>query len=163
MSLQMAEQWHGGEGIGRERIGRFCGHCRSKGGTAGLLRLGLIGFGVYQVAIGLFQIAAPGVFFDLLGPFGPRNEHYVLDVAAFELPLGAMLLAAVRLQSWRVPALAFATGHWALHALNHLVDIGAADPRWVGVFDFFALTAGAVALGWLLSHALRAERWSAGP
>jgi hypothetical protein len=153
----MAEQWHDGG-----RIGRWCGHGRSRGGAAGVLRIGLAGFGIYQVAIGLFQIAAPGTFFDLLGPFGPANDHYVVDNATFELPLGVMLLAAVRLQSWRVPALAFATGHWALHSLSHLVDIGEADPRWVGVFDFLSLSAGTAVLGWLLSHAMRAERWSAG-
>jgi hypothetical protein len=128
---------------------------------AGVVRFGLVAFGLYQIAIGLFQAVAPGAFFDAVGPFGARNDHYVLDAATFELPLGAMLLAAVRLQSWRVPALAFATAHWALHSLNHLVDVGEADPGWVGVFDFVALTGGTAFLAWLLANALRAERWSA--
>jgi hypothetical protein len=138
--------------------GSFGGMARG----AGAVGLGLIGFGLYQLAIGLFQVVAPGAFSDTLGPFGSPNAHYVRDMATFELPLGALLLAAVRLPSWRVPALAFATAHWVLHAISHLVDIGEADPRWVGVFDFVALTAGAGVLAWLFSHALRAERWSSG-
>ena len=125
-----------------------------------MLRLGLAGFGLYQLALVLFQVAAPGTFFEALGPFGPANPHYVVENATFELPLGAFLLAAVWLPSWRVPALAFATAHWVLHAINHLVDIGEASPSWVGPFDFFALAAGAAVLGWLCAYAMRAERWS---
>jgi hypothetical protein len=121
---------------------------------------GLIGFGLYQVTIALVMAVDPGAFFDLVGPFGARNDHYVVDVATFELPLGVALLAATRLRSWRVPVLAFAALHWALHALNHLADISAADPGWIGVFDFLALTAGAAALTWLCVLAVRAERWA---
>jgi hypothetical protein len=127
---------------------------------AGPLRIGLASFGLYQLALGLFQIVAPGAFFDALGPFGVSNSHYVLDDATFELPLGALLLAAVWIEGWRVPALAFATAHWALHALNHLVDLREAHPAWVGPFDFVSLAAGTAVLGWLLAIALRAERWS---
>ena len=127
---------------------------------ADTLRAGLLGFGAYHVAVGLFQLVAPGAFFDLLGPFGARNDHYILDQVSFNLPLGVVLLGASQLHNWRVPALVFATGHWVLHALSHLVDIGDADPSWVGYFDFVALSLGAGALGWLLRQAVRAERWA---
>src|SRR3954466_12688679 len=82
----------------------------------------LIAFGVYSVTLGLFMMFAPGVFFETLGEFGARNDHYIFDNAAFELPLGVLLLAAVRWPSWRVPALAFSTLHWGLHALSHIID-----------------------------------------
>jgi hypothetical protein len=82
----------------------------------------LVVFGVYSVLAGLFMLVAPGVFFDTLGSFGARNDHYIFDNATFELPLGLMLVAAVRWPSWRVPALAFATVHWGLHALSHIID-----------------------------------------
>jgi peptidoglycan/LPS O-acetylase OafA/YrhL len=111
---------------------------------------GLALFGVYQVGVGLFMAVAPGSFFDTLGPFGPENVHYIVDTATFEFPLGVVLLASVPLASWRVPVLAYATLHWALHAVNHLVDIGEADPSWIGVFDFAALTAGTSLLAVLL-------------
>ncbi len=72
----------------------------------------LIIFGVYSVALGAFMTLSPGVFFDTLGAFGTRNNHYIFDNASFELPLGLLLLAALRWSAWRVPALAFATAHW---------------------------------------------------
>jgi len=82
----------------------------------------LIVFGVYSVLLGLFMFVAPGTFFDTLGNFGARNDHYIFDNATFEFPLGLMMLAAARWPSWRVPALAFATLHWGLHALSHIID-----------------------------------------
>ena len=38
------------------------------------------------------------------------------------------------------------------------MDIGDADPESVGVFDFVALTIGALTLAWLLARAVREER-----
>src|SRR5882757_2166674 len=68
----------------------------------------LIAFGVYSVLVGLFMFVSPGTFFETLGNFGARNDHYIVDNASFEFPLGLMMLAAVRWSSWRVPALASA-------------------------------------------------------
>jgi hypothetical protein len=113
----------------------------------------LIVFGVYSVLIGLFMTFAPGTFFDTLGNFGVRNDHYIFDVAAFELPLGLMLLAAVKWPSWQVPALAFATLHWGLHALSHIIDPhhGAGDViGWLEAGGLVVTTA-------LLAMALRAS------
>ncbi|OBK28265.1 hypothetical protein A5634_20750 [Mycobacterium asiaticum] len=106
----------------------------------------LLVFGLYSVGLGLFMIAAPGVFFDSLGAFGARNDHYIFDNASFELPLGLLLLAALRWPSWRVPALAFATAHWFLHALSHLVDTNHRAGAWVGWLEFAGL---ALSTGWL--------------
>ncbi|MGY4647649.1 hypothetical protein [Mycobacterium sp. URHB0021] len=89
---------------------------------AGLVEVTLIVFGLYALGIGLFMLFAPGAFFDTLGPFGVRNDHYVFDNATFEVPQALLLLAAVRRTPWRVPALAFVTVHWALHALSPLID-----------------------------------------
>ena len=139
------------------------GGCPLRGGVlADADRVGLLGFGLYHLAIGLFMAVDPATFYEVIGPFGERNDHYIRDVATFQIPLGVTLLAAVRQRSWRAPLLAFATLQWTLHALNHLVDIGAAATVWVGVADFVLLAAGAAVLGWLLLRALRAERWAAG-
>ena len=75
----------------------------------GFVEVTLIVFGLYALGIGLFMMFAPGPFFDTLGTFGVRNDHYIFDNATFEIPQGLLLLAAVRRVSWRVPALAFAT------------------------------------------------------
>ena len=106
----------------------------------------LIGFGVYSVLLGLFMMVAPGAFFDTLGAFGARNDHYIFDNASFELPLGALLLAAVRWPTWRVPALSFAVAHWSLHALSHILDTGHADGRVIGLLEFAGLLVGTVLL-----------------
>jgi predicted anti-sigma-YlaC factor YlaD len=117
------------------------------------VEVALIVFGVYSVLIGLFMIVAPGTFYDTLGNFGVRNDHYIFDVAAFELPLGLMLLAAVRWPSWRVPALAFATLHWGLHALSHIVDPHHGAGDWIGWLE----AAGLVLSTAILAMALRAS------
>lgn len=111
----------------------------------------LLVFGVYSVLIGLFMMVWPAAFFDTLGDFGVRNDHYIFDNASFELPLGLMLLAAVRWPAWRVPALAFATLHWALHALSHIIDTHHGAGEWVGLLE----AAGLVVTTAMLAFALR--------
>ena len=73
---------------------------------AGFVEVTLIVFGLYALTVGLFMMFAPGAFFDTLGTFGVRNDHYIFDNATFEVPQGLLLLAAVCRLSWRVPALA---------------------------------------------------------
>jgi hypothetical protein len=113
----------------------------------------LIVFGVYSVGLGLFMFIAPGTFFDTLGSFGVRNDHYIFDNASFEFPLGLMMLAAARWPSWRVPALAFATLHWGLHALSHIIDPHHAAGESIGWLE----AAGLVVTTLLLAIALRAS------
>ena len=119
---------------------------------AGFVEVTLIVFGVYAVGLGLFMLFFPGAFFDTIGTFGTRNDHYIFDNATFEIPQGLLLLAAVRRVSWRVPALAFATVHWALHSVSHIVDPhhGAGDQ--IGWLEAGGLVATTV----ILAFALRA-------
>ena len=51
--------------------------------------------------------------------------------------------------SWRTPVLCLAALQSALHSLNHLLDIGAAHPRWLGPADFISLALATAALAWL--------------
>ena len=120
-----------------------------------VLLLGLAAFGIYNVAQGIFMAAAPGTFFSEVGPFGVQNDHYIRDLATFYVALGVALLVAVRHRAWRVPVLALLTLQFALHAVNHLIDIDEADPSWLGVADFVALVVGMVLLAGLLRLALR--------
>ncbi|MCV7283564.1 hypothetical protein H7J88_28410 [Mycolicibacterium flavescens] len=113
----------------------------------------LIVFGLYALAIGLFMLFAPGAFFDTLGNFGVRNDHYIFDNATFEIPQGLLLLAAVRRPSWRVPALAFATVHWALHSVSHIVDPHHGAGDWIGWLE----AGGLVFTTAILAMALRAS------
>jgi hypothetical protein len=110
----------------------------------------LIAFGAGQLVLGLLLWLAPGFFYDEIGPFGARNDHYMGDVASFYVALGAAVLVAVRRESWRVPVLAIALAQYALHSLNHLIDIGESDPSWIGPADFALLTLGALLVAWML-------------
>ncbi len=104
----------------------------------------LLVYGIYSTLLGVVMLVAPGFFFDTVGGFGPRNPHYIFDTGAFELPLGLFYLAAIRWPGWRVPVLAFATLHYVLHAISHLIDVGNANTHWVGVFDFVVIAIGTV-------------------
>lgn len=119
--------------------------------------IGLVAFGLYQVALALLMVVAPGTFFEEIGPFGVQNDHYIRDNATFGLALGAGALAAVRLPAWRVPVLAVLLLQFGLHTVNHLVDIGEAEPESTGVIDFVLLAGATLVLGGLLRRALRGE------
>jgi hypothetical protein len=123
-----------------------------------VLAVGLSVFAAVQLALGLFMAISPHVFYKAIGPFGAYNGHYIRDVSSFYCALGVGLLLAVRRTSWRVPVLALASIQYALHALNHLLDIGKAHPAWNGYFDFFSLAAAAVLLVWLWRLAAREQR-----
>jgi hypothetical protein len=124
----------------------------------GFVEVTLIVFGLYALGVGLFMMFAPGTFFDTIGTFGARNDHYIFDTSTFEIPQGLLLLSAVRWASWRVPALAFATLHWALHALSHLIDPhhGAGDA--IGWLEAGGLVVTTLILAIALRASIVAER-----
>jgi hypothetical protein len=119
------------------------------------VRVGLIAFAAYHFAIATLMIFAPHTFFTEIGPFGVQNDHYLRDTATFNLAFGASLLIAYRQVSWRTPILCCVALQFALHAINHLVDIGAAHPHWLGPADFISLTLATAALVWLARESMR--------
>ncbi len=116
------------------------------------MRLLLIAFGVGQLLLGLLLWLTPGFFYDEIGPYPPRNDHYMADLATFYLALGAVALVAVRRERWRVPVLTLALIQYSLHSLNHLIDIGDSDPSWLGPANFVSLVLTTVLLGWMLTR-----------
>src|ERR1700747_3027426 len=112
----------------------------------------------YNIALAALMAIAPHPFFAKGGPFGVRNDHYIRDTATFSAAIGVGLLVALRRPSWRVPVLVISTVQFALHSVNHLVDIGNAHPHWNGYFDFFSLAAATLLLAWLLRIARAEER-----
>ncbi len=110
----------------------------------------LIVFAVVQVAIGALLWLAPGFFFEEIGPYGPRNDHYMGDLAAWYLALGAVAFLAISRATWRVPVLALSFVQYALHSLNHLIDVGEADPGWLGPVNLVSLALATLLLAWML-------------
>jgi hypothetical protein len=107
------------------------------------LRTVLLVAAAYHLVLGAFMFFAPGPFYDSLGKFPPRNDHFVRDVSTFYVALGVVLYIASRRRSWRVPVLVFATLEYALHTIVHLIDVNkaATDARgWFAVFSLALLT-----------------------
>jgi hypothetical protein len=118
------------------------------------VRVGLITFAVYHIALALFMAVSPHAFYTAVGPFATFNGHYIRDVSSYNAALGVGFVIAFRQVSWRVPVLGITTVQFALHSVNHLIDIGKAHPTWTGYFDFFALAATTLLLAWLMRAAL---------
>jgi hypothetical protein len=121
------------------------------------VRAGLIAFAVYHLTIAALMTFAPHAFFTDIGPFGIQNDHYLRDTATFNAAFGATLLVAYRRVSWRTPALFCVALQFALHTINHLADIGAAHPHWLGPADFAALALSTLVLVWLTREAHREQ------
>jgi hypothetical protein len=107
-------------------------------------------FAAVQVLTGALLWLTPGFFHDEIGPYGTRNDHYMGDLATWSLALGVAAFVAVRRPSWRVPVLAVAFLQYALHSLNHLIDVSEADPDWLGPANLVSLLLATVLLGWML-------------
>jgi hypothetical protein len=123
------------------------------------MRALLAAFAALQVITGALLWLAPGFFHDEIGPFGVRNDHYMGDLAAWYLALGAVAFLAIGRATWRVPVLALSFIQYALHSLNHLIDVGEADPEWLGPADLASLVLTTILLGWMLrTEAMEATR-----
>jgi hypothetical protein len=120
-----------------------------------VVAVGLVAFAVIQLGLALLMAIAPHTFYTAVGPFGAFNGHYIRDVASFYGAIAIGLIIAIRRAPWRVPVLALTTIQYALHSVNHLIDIGKAHPAWNGYFDFFSLAGATVLLAWLWHAAAR--------
>jgi hypothetical protein len=117
----------------------------------------LIVFAVVQIILGLLLWIAPGFFFDEIGPYGVRNDHYMGDLATWYLALGGVALASVNRVSWRLPVLVLAFAQYALHSFNHLLDVGEAHPSWLGPANLASLVLATGLLAWMLQAERRPE------
>jgi uncharacterized membrane protein len=110
-------------------------------------------FGAVQLVLGLLLWLTPGFFFDEIGPYGVRNDHYMGDLATWYIALGAATLVAVRDARWRVPVLAVALIQNTLHVVNHAIDVGNAEPEWLGPANLVSLALTSLLLAWMLKVA----------
>ncbi|MBA3261480.1 MAG: hypothetical protein H0T69_03195 [Thermoleophilaceae bacterium] len=122
------------------------------------MRILLLVFAVTQLVLGALLWLTPGFFFDDIGPYGVRNDHYMGDLATWYLALGGVALVAVSRPGWRLPVLVLAFVQYALHSVNHLIDVGDADPEWLGPVNLVSLVLTSVLLGWMLNAAREQAR-----
>jgi hypothetical protein len=123
---------HRQQRVGRAADGRAA--LRADALTAGIVLLAL-----YSLGLALVMVVAPHSFFTAIGPFGRQNDHYIRDTATFSAAIGVGLVIALGRPGWRVPMLSITAVQFALHTINHLVDIDTAHPAWKGYFDFASL------------------------
>ena len=73
---------------------------------------------------GVFALAAPQAFFDHLATFEPYNRHFIHDIGAFQIGMGAVLAFALFPQRFDgLTAALLGTGVGAsAHVLSHLMD-----------------------------------------
>ena len=121
----------------------------------GAVRFGIAVLAIVSLATAAFQTIDPSGFVDEIGPFGAPNGHYVRDVATWYAAYGAGLLAAFSAPSWRVPVLGIGVVQGVLHLINHIVDMGDADPASAGVVDAVLLAGSLGVTVWLYTAARR--------
>src|SRR5688572_33043369 len=88
--------------------------------------VGVLG-GVSFLAAGLWAMVGPESFFDAVATFEPYNQHFVQDIGAFQIGLGAVLLlsATDRGDALAVGLVGVGIGS-AAHTVSHVIgrDLG---------------------------------------
>ncbi len=70
-------------------------------------------FGLITLALGVWALIDPSSFFDNVADWPPYNRHFIHDIGAFQVGLGAVLLFAL---IWRSDAVLAALGGAAIGA-----------------------------------------------
>lgn len=78
--------------------------------------------GVMFVVLGLWAFAAPRSFFDAVAVFEPYNQHFLRDIGAFQIGLGAVLLFGAYLRDALLVALSGVAVGAIFHAASHVID-----------------------------------------
>lgn len=101
---------------------------------------------------GVWAMVAPRSFFDRLATFEPYNRHFIQDIGAFQIGIGAVLaLAGLRPALGALPVALLGSGVGAAaHLVSHIVgrDLGgrpASDIPTFGLIALVLLAAGSAA------------------
>jgi hypothetical protein len=107
--------------------------------------------GIGFVGFGAWAMVSPTSFFEALARFEPYNQHFLQDIGAFQIGLGAVLLLAVAMPGadFLAAALLGAGLGAALHVVSHIIgmDLGGTPAIDIPVFGALAallIIAGAV-------------------
>lgn len=107
--------------------------------------------GLFFLAFGMWAMVAPRRFFEAAAAFEPYNQHFVQDIGAFQIGLGAVLMLPVFIAAAdgvTTGLLGVGVGS-AAHVISHLVgrDLGGTPEVDIPVFAVMTLLllAGALA------------------
>ena len=84
-----------------------------------------VGVGAGLLALGLWAMVDPQSFFDRIALFEPYNQHFLQDLGALQIGLGAVLVLAgliPTLDALTVALVGVGVGA-ALHAVSHVIGI----------------------------------------
>lgn len=103
----------------------------------------------FFVGFGLWAFLAPQSFFEQLAMFEPYNVHFLHDVGAFQVGLGAVLALAAfpdRVDGLAAALLGVGTGA-LVHVIGHVIDSGlggtpSTDIPTLGILTVVLLAAG---------------------
>jgi hypothetical protein len=121
--------------------------------------VGVIG-GVSFLAFGVWAMVGPVSFFETVAAFEPYNQHFLQDIGAFQIGLGAVLMLAAAsdpADTLAVGLIGVGVGS-AAHTISHLVgqDLGGTPAVDIPVFA-------ALSLVLLVAGAVRWREHRAGP
>ena len=97
---------------------------------------------VFMLGSGLWAFVAPRSFYDTIATFEPYNRHFIHDIGAFTIGLGAVLLFALvtRWDALQVALAGLAVAS-VMHLVSHAVDadLGGRDSDLLGLAVVAAL------------------------
>jgi hypothetical protein len=136
----------------RAATGRATGTDRGARLVAGLA-------GAVFAIFGAWAFVAPRSFFDAVAVFEPYNAHFLRDIGAFQLGLGAVLLLALVWRDALLVALAGVGVGAAFHVVAHLLDrdLGGTPASDIPVFATIAVVLLAASVARARSLASRSE------
>jgi len=116
-------------------------------------------FGLFTFSLGVWALVDTSSFYENIAEFPPYNRHFLHDVGAFQMGLGAALLFAL---IWRGDAVLAVLGgaavggvaHWAAHVADEDHGGRASDPYTLGVIALILV----VAFAWRLLAGQRETR-----
>ena len=80
--------------------------------------------GALFLVLGGWVFVDPSSFYARIAVFPPYNAHFLRDIGAFQLGLGAALLVAIRGRDGLLVGLIAGAVGATFHAIGHLVDVG---------------------------------------
>jgi hypothetical protein len=103
-------------------------------------------FGLFTLGLGIWALADTSSFYDNIAEWPPYNRHFIHDLGAFQVALGAALLFAL---IWQGDAVLAALGggavggtlHWVVHITDEKFGGRDADPYLLGLIALILVVA----------------------